>query len=754
MKKNVEKAIVSGLIAVFVMSLMVGLVPFDLVPTVSAAGSKKAPIHINNTAGGALSYYQVNLNITYDSDMNNNFSDIRVKNETAGAFVPYWVEDKSDGAWCNLWFNATSIPASAWCNDTYYLYYGDAAASSTSSGNTTFEFFDDFEKTETKTKFENFEKYATNPLTIPLYEGNGVVHPDVLYFPSGIDGYKYWMVYTPYPPNSAEDPCIIRSNDGITWVNTSITNPVIDGTEDWRVNHQHDPDMLYISTYSKWFMVWGGINNSDDCSLAFAYSTDGKTWTEYDGTTVNGNTNPVILNSNDNGGQSWEELSNVSGVIYPTLFYDSGTFFLFYGEAGSGNNRGKAGYATFTWNNTTNDIENFQRYASNPVIDLSANSIFKSGCGHLDISYYDGTYYMYVVRELLGAVTYELGLLTSTDKINWVNQGKVLALGASGQWDDKYVYRASPVTDGVGNIILFSDEVKLYYSGYSVSTGYSKIGFANGSEGTIGVLDTDKWNITDSAGSASFANSIITLSGNAGLNCYSITAKNGFSPDTALRTKSKLGVTVESYQITRLGWCLSTGSVGATDENSLDSAHGAGRAVCGNGTSYSIIDVGQTHFGDWYTYDIIRLGSSTKFYREGNLVNDGIYDLNGNRYPFLFVRDSEYKIYSDWILVREYATPDPTASLGTEQTGGGAYEITLLSGWNIIGWTNSISSTDAENLGTDIGSNATFITKRNATTGDYETFTVGIPEINNFDVERGWGYYARVSAETVWNRTA
>ena len=129
----------------FIGAVMVLLVLGAMQP-VSAAWTKKAPIHINNTGGSALTDYQVMINITYDSDMNNDFSDIRVKNETSGEFVPYWIENKVNGSWCKLWFNASYIPASSWCNDTYYLYYGDASASDASDGKAVFEFFDDIEE--------------------------------------------------------------------------------------------------------------------------------------------------------------------------------------------------------------------------------------------------------------------------------------------------------------------------------------------------------------------------------------------------------------------------------------------------------------------------------------------------------------------------------------------------------------------------------------------------------------------------------
>jgi hypothetical protein len=70
---------------------------------------------------------------------------------------------------------------------------------------------------------------------IPTYEGSGqAVHPDVLYFPGGWNGYKYWMGMTPYPNSREqyENPSIIvcnqncRSNDAI-WINPpGIKNPI------------------------------------------------------------------------------------------------------------------------------------------------------------------------------------------------------------------------------------------------------------------------------------------------------------------------------------------------------------------------------------------------------------------------------------------------------------------------------------------------------------------------------------------------
>ena len=87
-----------------------------------------------------------------------------------------------------------------------------------------------------------------NPLPIPILAGTGVTHPDVIYFPGGKDGYQYWMAYTPYPSEAEENPSILRSNDGINWTGTGISNPVIPaGTPGaWNDQENPDPDFIFV----------------------------------------------------------------------------------------------------------------------------------------------------------------------------------------------------------------------------------------------------------------------------------------------------------------------------------------------------------------------------------------------------------------------------------------------------------------------------------------------------------------------------
>jgi len=120
----------------------------------NSSWNKKAPLQINNGCNTALEYYQVYVNLTYDSDMNSDFSDIRIVNESAGAEVPLWNETVVDGKYAEFYFNATSIPASSWLNDTYYVYYGNPSATSVSDWTTTVllrDYFDDGDYTNDPT---------------------------------------------------------------------------------------------------------------------------------------------------------------------------------------------------------------------------------------------------------------------------------------------------------------------------------------------------------------------------------------------------------------------------------------------------------------------------------------------------------------------------------------------------------------------------------------------------------------------------
>jgi len=125
----------------------------DAVPTVygqelkqyawwNNAWEKKKRIFLTEASGTSVNGYQRMLNITYDADMNADFSDLRFLDSAETAELKYWIEDFRPGAFADVWVKADMVAST---NTTVYMYYKNAAATTTSSAVNTMDFYDDFE---------------------------------------------------------------------------------------------------------------------------------------------------------------------------------------------------------------------------------------------------------------------------------------------------------------------------------------------------------------------------------------------------------------------------------------------------------------------------------------------------------------------------------------------------------------------------------------------------------------------------------
>lgn len=79
---------------------------------------------------------QVRINITYDSDMKSDFSDIRFTDSDKVTNIPYWIESKSDNNWAVFWVKLPKIPSLV--EKPIYMYYNNPSAASESNGNNVF----------------------------------------------------------------------------------------------------------------------------------------------------------------------------------------------------------------------------------------------------------------------------------------------------------------------------------------------------------------------------------------------------------------------------------------------------------------------------------------------------------------------------------------------------------------------------------------------------------------------------------------
>lgn len=138
-------------------------------------------------------------------------------------------------------------------------------------------------------------------------------HPSVVYVPDGWNGYRYWMAFTPYPGgvDASEDPNIICSTDGVTWVVPSgLTNP-LDDQPGSPGPFNSDTDLRLVG--NTMYVIWRTLDRSAPAGagsyLYYSTSTDGNTWT------------PKAL--------FWQTDWQVSDLLSPSIVWDGSRWVMY-----------------------------------------------------------------------------------------------------------------------------------------------------------------------------------------------------------------------------------------------------------------------------------------------------------------------------------------------------------------------------------------------------------------------------------------
>jgi PKD repeat protein len=98
-------------------------------------------IILDNSTGSALTNYQIRIDVTHETAMNADYSNIKFTASDGSSVIHHWIETY-DGTRAVVWVKVPSIAASA--TTTIYLYYGGSSCSSSSNASDVFLFFDDF----------------------------------------------------------------------------------------------------------------------------------------------------------------------------------------------------------------------------------------------------------------------------------------------------------------------------------------------------------------------------------------------------------------------------------------------------------------------------------------------------------------------------------------------------------------------------------------------------------------------------------
>jgi hypothetical protein len=128
--------------------------------------------HVINSASGAGTNYQVKIIAHYGSGTDSNadvylnghcrtdFGDVRFTDDDGTTLLDYWMESKVDSDYAIFWVEVADDLSSN--NATIYIYYGKSDATTTSNGENTFLFFDDFPGT-------SLDANKWNSYTFPTY---------------------------------------------------------------------------------------------------------------------------------------------------------------------------------------------------------------------------------------------------------------------------------------------------------------------------------------------------------------------------------------------------------------------------------------------------------------------------------------------------------------------------------------------------------------------------------------------------------
>lgn len=123
-------------------------------------------------------------------------------------------------------------------------------------------------------------------------------------------GNQYFMYYTGESGSTVQIG-LATSPDGIVWMKSP--NPVLSPSASWETNNVGAGSVLKVGEV--FHLYYHGVDIQGATSICLATSTDGITWTKYDG-------NPILRSS-----EPWE--SN-GGIYFPNVLYDNGVYKMVY----------------------------------------------------------------------------------------------------------------------------------------------------------------------------------------------------------------------------------------------------------------------------------------------------------------------------------------------------------------------------------------------------------------------------------------
>lgn len=624
-----------------------------ITPWYSADWDYRKIVTIDNTGNASdLANYQIKAIVTYDSNMQADFDDIRFTNSDGTTLLDHWLESKTNSTTATYWIEVPSISASS--SKTIYMYYGNSGTFSASNADNTFQFFDDsFLSLNTSTPLTNISSAAVMP---EIYPGiTEAVHPDVAYFENNWNGYKYWMVFTPMP-SPYEFPSIVVSQDGTTWIEPPGINNPIDGIGVGAGSYHADTDLFYNEDTDELWVYYMGYEGNYNYTLR-SKSSDGITWSDQE----------IVLTVDKSS------IGGVASLISPTVVKVNSTYHIWYSQGSSPNLTLK--------HRTSSDGANWS--AEEDTVFLES----PSDLWHQDVIYVPSKSEYWMMGPLPSNGNYDyLIFATSKDGINWTVYDDNPALNKAGSgWDSASVYRASMV------YYPDTDKIRVWYSGTSgvwpivwkIGSGYIEKDYSD-------FLDTlnEKWTQHKQGSSSAVitqTSGVLRLAGAPNVNSSAnVKSIQTFTNDIVIEIRKYADNAV--YRDASLGagdlvdqsggaanWYHTTLASGYNWWTNSDAVSGVARvpasggvaglgtfAGLGTGSSYETHKFIYDSSGNlkWYVDDVLKhSATNTAFLSDAKrlLISQGEF-TNGNG----------GNSYVDWVRVRGYASTEPSITVGSE----------------------------------------------------------------------------------------
>lgn len=373
--------------------------------------------------------------------------------------------------------------------------------------------------------FENAEVYLDMPTHFQDLDSNKnddgslkhiggqVTHPDIQVFDEPWNGYRYWMIYTPNTmiTSQYENPYIVASEDGQTWVEPEgISNPIEPEPPSTRF-HNCDADLLYDSVNDRLLAYWnwaddgGGTDDElkdQNCQIRLRISYDGISWGvpyDKDGNIATTADTVVRMETGDKDFIPAISETDRYGMLSPTFTYDDfrGIYTMWAQNSGDAGYNQSGKFIEMRWSEDGINWSEPQKVNNFLGKDENGKQLWP---WHQDIQYipelqeYWGLSQCFSTSNPDGSVLY---LTKSRDGVNWEQAGTqpVLRAGKSGTWDDFQIYRSTFYYDNQSDSPT-GGKFRIWYSALQANTSGKTVLAPDGTVSLqVGSQDTRIWRI-------------------------------------------------------------------------------------------------------------------------------------------------------------------------------------------------------------------------------------------------------------------